>query len=115
MNLWQRLCDWLARPDPQDFEPLGTMPIPEDMRCPGEDTQKLYADDDEQEGIMRTILIAVVIVGLTGCESLPGVEISEDEKAQCERETCTVWTRGELESLVREAMRRGYAAGRKSL
>lgn len=62
---------------------------------------------DFWEDIMRTAVLAIVILTLTGCATLPGVEISEEERAACEASGCTVWTRAELEDLVREAMRRG--------
>jgi starvation-inducible outer membrane lipoprotein len=62
---------------------------------------------------MKYALIALL---LSGCASLPaGVEMTEDERKACEEHGCTVWTRAELEHLVRLAMQRGYAAGRQSL
>ena len=45
MSLWQRLILWLAAKPPEPFEPEGTLPIPQDLFCPGEDTQKLYSGD----------------------------------------------------------------------
>lgn len=64
---------------------------------------------------MKTAILAIVILTLTGCATLKGVEISDDERAACEADGCTVWTKAELEMLVREAMKQGYLAGRKSL
>ncbi len=62
---------------------------------------------------MKTsILLAAFALG--GCAAtIQGVEISPEERALCAKEGCTVWTRGELEALVREAMRRGIEAARK--
>ena len=67
------------------------------------------------EDIMKTAILAVVILTLTGCANLPGIDISDEERTQCEVQGCTVWTRGELAALVREAMRRGYEAGKKAI
>lgn len=58
----------------------------------------------------------LTIILLSGCASFPaGLEITDDERAACEAEGCSVWTQSELEKLVRAAMLRGYQAGRKSL
>lgn len=46
---------------------------------------------------------------------MPGVEMTDEDRTACERDGCTVWTRAELEALVREAMRRGYVAGKGSI
>lgn len=63
---------------------------------------------------MKTAILAIVL--LSGCASLPaGIEMTDDERKACEAAGCTVWTRAELEQLVRMAMQRGYAAGKKSL
>ena len=61
---------------------------------------------------MKTLALMVVILVLSGCAT-KGVEMSDDERKACEIEGCTVWTRAELEALVAEAMRRGFAAGQK--
>jgi len=62
---------------------------------------------------MRYILITLM---LSGCASLPpGVEMTEDERAACASQGCSVWTLDELQRLIGMAMQRGYAAGRKSL
>lgn len=59
---------------------------------------------------MKTLLL------LSGCASLPpGVEMTDDERAACEAQGCTVWTMGELRKLIGMAMRKGYEAGKKSL
>jgi uncharacterized protein YcfL len=62
---------------------------------------------------MKTALLAIVL--LSGCASIPGLEMTDAERVACEQHGCTVWTRAELEQLVRVAMQRGYLAGRKSL
>jgi uncharacterized protein YcfL len=61
---------------------------------------------------MKTALIALL---LTGCASIPGVQLTDAERVACEAHGCTVWTRAELEQLIRAAIQRGYFAGRKSL
>jgi PBP1b-binding outer membrane lipoprotein LpoB len=63
---------------------------------------------------MKTAIIAIVL--LSGCASLPdGVEMTEEERKACAEQTCTVWTRAELEHLARTMLQRGYQAGRQSL
>jgi uncharacterized protein YcfL len=61
---------------------------------------------------MKYALIALL---LTGCASIPGLEMTDAERVACEQHGCTVWTRAELEQLIRLAMQRGYVAGRQSL
>ena len=59
---------------------------------------------------MKTLLL------LSGCASLPpGVEMTDDERAACEAQGCTVWTMDELRKLIGMAMRKEYEAGKKSL
>jgi len=59
------------------------------------------------------ILLAIALM-LGGCATtIPGVQISDEERAACATQGCTVWTRAELEALVIEAMRRGVEAARK--
>ena len=88
--------------------------FPGDMECP--DTQPTSPGAlDSLEDTMKTAVLAMVILALTGCATLARVEISDEERAACEAEGCSVWTRGDLEQLVREAMRRGYLAGQKSI
>jgi len=63
---------------------------------------------------MKTLLLLSAL--LTGCASLPpGVEMTDDERAACEAQGCTVWTMDELRKLIGMAMRKGYEAGKKSL
>ena len=62
---------------------------------------------------MKTLALMVVVLVLSGCATLKGVEMTEDERKLCEAEGCTVWTVQELQALVREAMQRGYLAGQK--
>jgi len=62
---------------------------------------------------MKAAILAIVL--LSGCANLPGVEITDEERAACEAQGCTVWTRAELQKLVQLAMKRGYEAAKKSL
>ena len=107
------MISWLAslfRREPEEPD----SDFPGDLECP--DTQPTAPGLlDSLEDAMKTAVLAVVILTLTGCATLKGVEISDDERAACEAQTCTVWTKVELEMLVREAMKRGYLAGRQSL
>ena len=64
---------------------------------------------------MKTIVLTVVILTLTGCATIPGLEITEDERKACEAEGCSVWTVRELEDLVIRAMRKGYENGKKAI
>ena len=62
---------------------------------------------------MKTLLLLSML--LSGCASLPpGVEMTDDERAACEAQGCTVWTMDELRKLIGMAMRKGYEAGKKS-
>ena len=53
--------------------------------------------------------------GAFACRLPPGVEMTDDERAACEAQGCTVWTMDELRKLIGMAMRKGYEAGKKSL
>ena len=107
------MISWLAslfRREPEEPD----SDFPNDIECP--DTQPTKPGLlDTLEDAMKTAVLAVVILTLTGCATLKGVEISDEERAACEADGCTVWTRAELEGLVREAMKQGYQAGKKSL
>ena len=63
---------------------------------------------------MKTLLLLSML--LSGCASLPpGVEMTDDERAACEAQGCTVWTMDEFRKLIGMALRKGYEAGKKSL
>lgn len=63
---------------------------------------------------MKAALLVVAL--LSGCASLPGVQITDDERKVCETQAdCTVWTPQDLQSLVRHFFGQGYQAGRSSL
>jgi len=61
---------------------------------------------------MKTILICVVIL-LSGCATMEGVNATKDERRACAAETCSVWTDRELRVLIQRAMEQGYKAGAK--
>ena len=61
---------------------------------------------------MKATLLALL---LTGCSSIPGVVISDDERKACETAGCTVWTLEELESIARRFLKEGYTRGVKSI
>ncbi len=57
------------------------------------------------------ILIAAAL--LTGCASLPpGIEATPEELEACKTESCSVWTKDELERLFKAGILRGLIAGR---
>lgn len=63
---------------------------------------------------MNAAALLAIALMLGGCATtIPGVQISDEERAACAAQGCTVWTRAELEALVIEAMRRGVEAARK--
>jgi len=62
---------------------------------------------------MKAEILAIVL--LSGCANLAGVEITDEERAACEAQGCTVWTLSELQRLVQLAIKKGYEAGKKSL
>lgn len=108
------MISWLASLFRRKPEPEPDSDFPNDLECP--DTQPTKPGLlDSLEDAMKTAILAIVILTLTGCATLKGVEISDEERKACEADGCTVWTKAELEMLVREAMKRGYLAGRKSL
>jgi len=61
---------------------------------------------------MKTILICVVIL-LSGCATMEGVNATKDERRACAAETCSVWTDRDLRVLIQRAMQEGYKAGAK--
>lgn len=61
------------------------------------------------------VLIFVLGVVLSGCASLPGVAMTDDERKACEASGCTVWTQRQLEGLARRFFQQGYNAGVKSI
>ena len=114
------MIDWLLwlfrRPEEPDTDrlPEWTDRIPLDADCP--DTQPTSPGAlDSLEQFMKTAILTVVILTLTGCATFKGVEMTDEERTACEVSGCTVSTQAELEALVREAMRRGYLAGQKSI
>ena len=50
---------------------------------------------------------------LSGCATIPGLQISDEERAACAASGCSVWTQAELEALVRAAMLKGIEAARR--
>ena len=50
---------------------------------------------------------------LSGCATIPGLQISEEERAACAKSGCSVWTQAELEDLVRAAMIKGIEAAQR--
>ena len=104
----------LRREEEQDTDRLHewTDRTPLDADCP--DTQPTSPGAlDSLEDAMKTAILAVVILTLTGCATFKGVEMTDEDRVACEREGCTVWTEAELRALVTEAMRRGYLAAQK--
>lgn len=60
---------------------------------------------------MRLSSIVVVIALLAGCASTPpGVTMSDEERAACAEQGCTVWTEAELSALAQALFMRGAAA-----
>ncbi len=57
----------------------------------------------------------ILCLALSGCATIPGVAITEDERKACEVQTCTVWTIDELTGLARKFFREGYRAGVRSI
>jgi len=62
---------------------------------------------------MKTLFLVAVL--LSGCASIKGVEITDDERKACEQVTCSVWTEAELARLVRKFFSDGYKAGKASI
>ena len=62
---------------------------------------------------MKTVIFVLLV--LSGCASIKGVEITEYERKACETQGCTVWTVQELGSLARRFFSDGYSAGVKSI
>ena len=60
----------------------------------------------------RVPVIAAALF-LSGCATIPGLEISEEEREACKAEGRSVWTQAELEALVRAAMIKGIEAARR--
>jgi uncharacterized protein YceK len=61
---------------------------------------------------MKTLLLLCTALLLSGCANMKGVEANDEERAACAAQGCTVWTERELRELVRQAMRKGYEAGK---
>lgn len=63
---------------------------------------------------MKPVILILALV-LSGCATIKGIEISDEERAACEAQGCTVWTQEELQRLAKQFFLQGYQAGRKSL
>ena len=50
---------------------------------------------------------------LSGCATIPGLEITAEDRVACEQQGCTAWMRAELEALVRAAMLKGIEAAQR--
>lgn len=61
------------------------------------------------------IFLVLLLVLLSGCASIKGVDINDEERAACIRDTCSVWTPFEIKELVLRAARRGYEIGKASI
>ena len=62
---------------------------------------------------MKTALVLCLL--LSGCATgIPGVVLEDGDAQRCKTSGCTVWTPQELETVVREALKRGYEAGKKA-
>lgn len=68
----------------------------------------------------HAIILAAIL--LAGCTSIPGVQVTEDERKACAiladappEQQCSVWSIPELQRLAREFFMRGYQAGKSSL
>ena len=57
----------------------------------------------------------ILLLALSGCSSIKGVHITEQERQACEISGCSVWTEGELEGMARRFYRQGYTAGVRSI
>jgi len=61
---------------------------------------------------MKTAIVVVAL--LTACASLPqGVAMTDEDRAACAAQGCSVWTLEELKKLVGAAMQRGFVEGQK--
>lgn len=61
---------------------------------------------------MKKMLIVLL---LSGCASMPGVEADKGELAACAKSGCSVWTMDELTKLARKFYSEGYKDGKKSI
>jgi hypothetical protein len=66
-------------------------------------------------GLHAALYLVLLLAVLSGCSAVKGVTITEDERKACEASGCTVWTKAELDALVRHFFKKGYEAGVKSL
>lgn len=61
---------------------------------------------------MKSLLLSLCLVG---CTSMPaGVTMTDEERAACARDGCSVWTESELQGLVRAAAQKGYDYAKQS-
>ena len=63
---------------------------------------------------MKLLSILAPIV-LASCASLPaGVTMTDDERAACAAQGCTVWSQQELQGLALKFFREGFTRGAQS-
>ena len=61
---------------------------------------------------MKTALVVVAL--LTACASLPqGVAMTDEDRAACAAQGCSVWTLEELKKLIFISAQRGFLEGQK--
>lgn len=63
---------------------------------------------------MKTLAL-LLLATIAGCASIPGVQMTEDERRVCAERGCTVWTDAELHKLAEHFFLKGYQAGKKAL
>ena len=60
---------------------------------------------------MKVIFIALL---LTGCASIKGLEITDDERKACAVQSCTAWTEEQLARVARHFYLDGYKTAQQS-
>lgn len=62
------------------------------------------------------LIIFALALALAGCtQNIPGVEISDEERAACAaQKNCTVWTEQQLENVAKHFYRMGQQASKGS-
>ena len=87
--------------------------IPLDADCPDTQPSQPGALDDLSDVPRWRVPVILFAFLLSGCATIPGLQISDEEREACKEHGCSVWTQAELEDLVRAAMIKGIEAARR--